>query len=80
MAPRIPNPATVASLMCRTTLSVAWDGTLHDCDFNQMLEIPVVLTGGRALHVRDFDPAALARRRIETGRHCFGCTAGSGST
>jgi hypothetical protein len=64
--------------MCRTTLSVAWDGTLHDCDFNQMLEIPVALPGGP--HVRDFDPAALQSRPIATGRHCFGCTAGSGST
>jgi len=72
------NPATVGGLMCRTTLSVAWDGTLHDCDFNQMLEIPVALPGGP--HVRDFDPAALQSRPIATGRHCFGCTAGSGST
>jgi radical SAM/Cys-rich protein len=74
------NPATVAGLMCRTTLSVAWDGTLHDCDFNQMLEVPVTLPGGRASHVRDFDAIALQNRRVETGRHCFGCTAGSGST
>jgi radical SAM/Cys-rich protein len=74
------NAGTVAGLMCRTTLSVAWDGTLHDCDFNQMLEIPLAVPGGRPPHVREFDPAALASRRIETGRHCFGCTAGSGST
>jgi radical SAM/Cys-rich protein len=74
------NPATVAGLMCRKTLSIAWDGTLHDCDFNQMLEIPVTLPGGRRPHVRDLDPAALEARRIETGRHCFGCTAGAGSS
>jgi radical SAM/Cys-rich protein len=74
------NPATVGGLMCRTTLSVAWDGTLHDCDFNQMLEIPVALPDGGSAHIRDVDPAALARRRIATGRHCFGCTAGAGST
>ena len=74
------NPATVAGLMCRNTLSIAWDGTLHDCDFNQMLEIPVTLPGGRRPHVRDLDPAGLEARRIETGRHCFGCTAGAGSS
>jgi radical SAM/Cys-rich protein len=74
------NPAAVAGLMCRTTLSVAWDGTLHDCDFNQMLEISVALPGGRSPHIRDFNPAALQDRQIQTARHCFGCTAGSGST
>jgi radical SAM/Cys-rich protein len=74
------NPATVASVMCRTTLSVAWDGTLHDCDFNQMLELPAELPDGRLAHVRDFDPAALQARQIRTGRHCFGCTAGAGSS
>jgi radical SAM/Cys-rich protein len=74
------NPATVAGLMCRHTLSVAWDGTLYDCDFNQMLEIPAGATRGHRPHIRDFDPAALQARRIETRRHCFGCTAGAGSS
>jgi radical SAM/Cys-rich protein len=74
------NPATVAGLMCRNTLSVAWDGTLHDCDFNQMLDIPVEVSAGRRPHVRDFDPDELARRGIRTARHCFGCTAGAGSS
>jgi len=74
------NPAAVAGLMCRSTLSVAWDGTLHDCDFNQMLDIPVELPGERRPHVRDFDPEALQARRIRTARHCFGCTAGAGSS
>ena len=73
------NPGAVPGLMCRNTLSVAWDGTLHDCDFNQMLEIPVSSMGHRP-HIRDFDPAALQVRRIETRRHCFGCTAGAGSS
>ena len=50
------NPATVAGLMCRNTLSVSWDGTLHDCDFNQMLDIPVATADGRRPHIRDFDP------------------------
>jgi radical SAM/Cys-rich protein len=74
------NPATVAGLMCRNTLSVSWDGTLHDCDFNQMLNIPVARPDGRRLHIRDFDPEALQARRIQTRRHCFGCTAGAGSS
>jgi radical SAM/Cys-rich protein len=74
------NPAAVAGLMCRSTLSVAWDGTLHDCDFNQMLELPVEAPPGRRAHIRDFDPAWLQARRIRTARHCFGCTAGAGSS
>ncbi len=81
------NPAAVAGLMCRNTLSVSWDGTLHDCDFNQMLEIPAdvpatIGAGANAAgpNVRDLDVDALAARRIATGRHCFGCTAGAGSS
>jgi radical SAM/Cys-rich protein len=74
------NPSTVAGLMCRNTLSVSWDGTLHDCDFNQMLDIPVATANGRRPHIRDFDPSALQGRRIQTRRHCFGCTAGAGSS
>lgn len=74
------NPATVAGLMCRNTLSVSWDGTLYDCDFNQMLDLPVAAADGRRPHIRDFDPGALQARRIQTRRHCFGCTAGAGSS
>jgi radical SAM/Cys-rich protein len=74
------NPAAVAGLMCRNTISVAWDGTLHDCDFNQMLDLAVEAPLGRRPHVRDFDPAWLDTRRIRTARHCFGCTAGAGSS
>jgi radical SAM/Cys-rich protein len=74
------NPAAVPGVMCRTTLSVAWDGTLHDCDFNQMLDLPVTLPGESRPHVRDLDPAALQARVVRTGRHCFGCTAGAGSS
>jgi radical SAM/Cys-rich protein len=70
------NPAAAAGVMCRTTLSVGWDGALYDCDFNQMLGLG--LAPGLARHVRDFS-RELARRRIVTGRHCFGCTAGAGS-
>ena len=74
------NPATVSGLMCRNTLSVSWDGRLYDCDFNQMLELPIVGGDGAPMHVRDLVPSALQLRRIATGRHCFGCTAGAGSS
>jgi len=72
------NPRAAEGVMCRTMVSVGWDGTLYDCDFNQMLELPVEERAGT--HVRDFDPARHAGRRIRTGRHCFGCTAGAGSS
>lgn len=72
------NPAAAAGVMCRDTISVGWDGTLYDCDFNQMLELPVAPDAPR--HVRNFDGRRLARRRIVTGNHCYGCTAGAGSS
>jgi len=72
------NPAAAAGVMCRNTLSVGWDGTLYDCDFNQMLEMPV--DGAAPRHIRDFDLRALESREIATDRHCFGCTAGAGSS
>ncbi len=72
------NPATVNGVMCRTTLSVDWQGRLFDCDFNQMLDLEVAC--GLPRHIRDFDFDQLATRRIVTGRHCFGCTAGAGSS
>ena len=72
------NPAAAAGVMCRYTLSVGWDGTLYDCDFNQMLDLPV---GPRSPnHIRDFNSARLQQRVIVTGNHCYGCTAGSGSS
>jgi radical SAM/Cys-rich protein len=72
------NPAAAAGVMCRHTLSVGWDGKLYDCDFNQMLELPV--DHGAPSHIRDFDPAQLHHRRIVTRNHCYGCTAGPGSS
>lgn len=72
------NPAAVAGVMCRNMLSVGWDGRLFDCDFNQMLELEVGF--GAPRHIRDFDRRALGTRRIMTARHCFGCTAGAGSS
>ncbi|MGE3512644.1 MAG: arsenosugar biosynthesis radical SAM (seleno)protein ArsS, partial [Vicinamibacterales bacterium] len=72
------NPAAVEGLMCRTTISVGWDGRLYDCDFNQMLGLATA--AGAPQHIRDLDPDALAQRHIVVGRHCFGCTAGAGSS
>ncbi len=74
------NPATVNALMCRNTLSVSWHGLVYDCDFNQMLELESRGRDGHALRIDDFDPSSAAGRTIVTGRHCFGCTAGSGSS
>ncbi|MEX2186674.1 MAG: arsenosugar biosynthesis radical SAM (seleno)protein ArsS [Pirellulales bacterium] len=72
------NPAAVDGLMCRTTLSVDWRGRLYDCDFNQMLELPLAGDGPAA--IESFDLEKLAARRINTAAHCYGCTAGAGSS
>jgi radical SAM/Cys-rich protein len=71
------NPAAVDGLMCRYTLSVGWDGRLYDCDFNQMLDLGV--GAGSPQTIFEFGPA-MASRSIVTGPHCFGCTAGAGSS
>jgi radical SAM/Cys-rich protein len=72
------NPDTVRGLMCRTLLSVGWDGRLYDCDFNQMLELPL---GAGPRSIWDVDQlAALRGGQVATGGHCFGCTAGAGSS
>ncbi len=71
------NPQTVPHVMCRTMLSVDWLGNLYDCDFNQMLELPVTTQRRR---IEDIQTDDIAARTIATGRHCFGCTAGSGSS
>ena len=72
------NPATVENLMCRNLISVDWTGKLYDCDFNQMLELCVSRDLPRTIF--DFDAEKLANRSITTANHCFGCTAGSGSS
>jgi len=72
------NPATVEGLMCRSTLSVGWRGEIYDCDFNQMLDMQ--LKNGQPLFLWDITPADLENRAIETGIHCFACTAGCGSS
>jgi radical SAM/Cys-rich protein len=72
------NQQTVAGLMCRHQISVGWDGTLYDCDFNLALGLPV--NHGAPDHIQSFRPTDLMKRRIVTGEHCFACTAGSGSS
>jgi radical SAM/Cys-rich protein len=72
------NPATIEGLMCRNLISVDWLGNLFDCDFNQMLELPV--SSELPQTIFDFDLEKFTRRRIATANHCFGCTAGSGSS
>ena len=72
------NPATVDGLMCRNLVSVDWTGRLYDCDFNQMLDFGVAPELPQT--IADFEPEKFARRRVITGPHCFGCTAGAGSS
>ena len=71
------NPVAAKNVMCRNTISVGWDGYLYDCDFNQMLELKVDCT---AKHISEFDNSVLNKRNIIIGQHCYGCTAGAGSS
>jgi radical SAM/Cys-rich protein len=70
------NPTSVESVMCRNMLSVGWDGYLYDCDFNQMLDMKT----NEIEHIKDFDKEKLIERSIKLGQHCYGCTAGAGSS
>jgi radical SAM/Cys-rich protein len=72
------NPASAAGLMCRNTLSIGWRGEVYDCDFNQQLGLQ--WNDGKPLFLWDLDPGQLAGRPIATDDHCFGCTAGCGSS
>jgi radical SAM/Cys-rich protein len=72
------NPAAVEGLMCRSTLSVGWDGRLYDCDFNQMIDLGTIPGAPRTIFEASLE--TLAGRPVAVGRHCFGCTAGSGSS
>ena len=76
------NPGTVNGLMCRNTINVSWQGEVFDCDFNQMLKMQWSRGGGseQGLHLWEIDPAQVEHREILTGDHCFGCTAGAGSS
>ena len=71
------NPAAVENVMCTNTLSISWDGYLFDCDFNQMLELPV---NSKSRHISEFNEELLEGRNIVISQHCYGCTAGAGSS
>ena len=71
------NPVAAENVMCRNTLSIGWDGYLYDCDFNQMLELKV---DAKSKHISDFDFDELSSRSIIVNQHCYGCTAGAGSS
>ncbi len=73
------NPRAAAGIMCRQIISVASDGRLYDCDFNQMLKLPLIVDH-KTQDIFSFDLAALSRRTIAVADHCFGCTAGAGSS
>lgn len=71
------NPVAAANVMCRNTISIGWDGYLYDCDFNQMLELKVNCS---SRHISEFNIMELNEREIVLGQHCYGCTAGAGSS
>lgn len=71
------NPAAVENVMCTNTISISWDGYLFDCDFNQMLELPVA---SKIKHIKDYNEDLLNDRNIVISQHCYGCTAGAGSS
>jgi len=71
------NPAAVANVMCTNTISVSWDGWLYDCDFNQMLNLKV---NSKIKHISDYNEEILQNRNIIINQHCYGCTAGAGSS
>lgn len=72
------NPLAAQGVMCRNTISISWDGYLYDCDFNQMLEMKVA--PAHSQHISQFDARALADRDVLINQHCYGCTAGAGSS
>ncbi len=71
------NPAAVENVMCTNTISVSWDGWLYDCDFNQMLGLKVA---SKVKHIKDYNEDILNDRNIIISQHCYGCTAGAGSS
>jgi radical SAM/Cys-rich protein len=71
------NPIAVSSVMCRNTISIGWDGYIFDCDFNQMLDLKVSTEGQ---HLSEFNIERLLNRNIIVNQHCYGCTAGAGSS
>lgn len=74
------NPATLKEVMCRNLLSVGWEGSVYDCDFNQMLEMPLRDREGKPLRVWDLSIDQVENQHILIGNHCYACTAGAGSS
>lgn len=74
------NPATLDKVMCRELISVGWDGLVYDCDFNQMLNLPLAGDDGRPLNISEVSLQEVEDRAIFTGDHCYACTAGAGSS
>jgi len=73
------NPVAAENVMCRNTLSVSWDGFIYDCDFNQMLEMKIDLED-KFQHLSNFDIDFINKRNVKINQHCYGCTAGAGSS
>jgi radical SAM/Cys-rich protein len=74
------NAATLDQVMCRNLISVGWEGSIYDCDFNQMLDLPITGAGGKRLHISSLSLEQVLNRPIIVGNHCYACTAGSGSS
>ena len=74
------NGATLDQVMCRNLISIGWNGSVYDCDFNQMLEMPIIDTAGNRLHIASLTLDQVRERSIQVGDHCYACTAGSGSS
>lgn len=74
------TPANMNTVMCKNTISIDWQGYVYDCDFNQMLDEPIVDSRNRSLHIEDLLTRDIHSIKVKTGNHCYGCTAGQGSS
>lgn len=74
------NPSTIEQVMCRNLISIGWEGLVYDCDFNQMLDLPIRDRAGKPLHIETLSLAQVEQHEIIVGNHCYACTAGSGSS
>jgi radical SAM/Cys-rich protein len=74
------NSSTLEGVMCRNLISVGWEGLVYDCDFNQMLDLPVTDSNGNRLNIASLTVEQVAQRKIIIGDHCYACTAGAGSS
>ena len=74
------NPSTLEQVMCRNLISVGWEGAVYDCDFNQMLDLPIRDHAGKPLHITSLSTEQVRNHAITIGDHCYACTAGAGSS